>query len=76
MDLQYDQPNEYFKDHVFDLPRERGKSRKRRSDITTGHNPMTGVQGVRTNYKIDDSKVLPTTRFRVVANTDIATDQL
>ena len=51
-----------YRDNVFDLTDAHKSQRCRRSDITTGINPQRGVVGVRTYYKVDESKILPELR--------------
>ena len=48
-----------FRDNPFDIRDAHKFQRCRRHDITTGIKPQRGVVGVRTFYKVDESKILP-----------------
>lgn len=48
-----------YKDHYFDYIDEHCSHRVRRTDVTTGINPMRNVQGVRQWFRSDESKINP-----------------
>lgn len=59
-----------FKDHFFDYINEHPSKRVRRSDVSTGMNPMRNVQGVRQWFRNDESKLNPMHRSLFPMNDD------
>ena len=66
--LEYNQTYSYFARHPFDadVPNRRKQNAKKRGWVTHDDRPLVGVQSLRPKrYKIDESKIPPTTRMGI-----------